>query len=501
MAFFFGDGFDLYSQITDCGSYWDAALGASVTLALSSSGRFAGSRGVTLVALQSTTPYIAKTSSVNDAVHHVSVAVQQSGALSGTSVGAYFTLYDGATAQCSVVFRSDGAIVLASGAANGTALATYTGAVAATSTWYQFEIEVVINNTTGSIAVRKNGNTSNDFFLGSLNTRASANNYANKIGFGNFWVSAGSQTVDDFLWRSDASSLPWLGDIRCYTRMPASDAAVAWSPQAGAVAQTPFVPNSTLNIPANVARYAPFTARATGSIGTVTVNVTTTAATNLKCAIFSNNAGAPGTVLGTASPVAMTGLGTLTFTFSSPPAVTAGTSYYVGTIGDTTSGVVGGMSVAQAAVLSSGTPVYASWPVNNPTGISANSFPMSPTIFISPTGNPNSAQVSEAQQDGAATYVYSSTVGQSDLYNLGALSATPGSIIGVTTRAYLQKSDAGTRIAAVQLQSGAANVQGSLTLNTVWGWASRNDLVDPATGAAWTATAVNNAQVGVTVTT
>lgn len=36
---------------------------------------------------------------------------------------------------------------------------------------------------------------------------------------------------------------------------------------------------------------------------------------------------------------------------------------------------------------------------------------------------------------------------------------------------------------------------------TSWGWLWRTDLVDPATGAAWTATGVNNATIGPVVTT
>jgi hypothetical protein len=104
MAFFFGDGFDLYSAITDCGTYWDAAFGPSASLTMSSSGRFAGSRGIT-ISSTNVAPYILKTSSVNDAVHKIVVAVQQITVLSGTNAGIYFTLYDGATAQCTVAFR------------------------------------------------------------------------------------------------------------------------------------------------------------------------------------------------------------------------------------------------------------------------------------------------------------------------------------------------------------------------------------------------------------
>jgi hypothetical protein len=62
----------------------------------------------------------------------------------------------------------------------------------------------------------------------------------------------------------------------------------------------------------------------------------------------------------------------------------------------------------------------------------------------------------------------------------------------------MQKSDAGTRTAAAQLKSGGTTVASpTLTLTpSNWQWAWRMDLVDPATSAAWTAAAVNAAQIG-----
>jgi hypothetical protein len=64
----------------------------------------------------------------------------------------------------------------------------------------------------------------------------------------------------------------------------------------------------------------------------------------------------------------------------------------------------------------------------------------------------------------------------------------------------MEKSDAGTRTAAVQLKSGATTVATpTLVLATSgWLWAWRTDTVDPNTSAAWTAAGVNNAQIGPT---
>src|SRR5678815_1225620 len=176
-AWQFSDSFDCYTALTDpTNGYWDVGVGGSAYAW--ATGRFAGSQ-----ALQSNTNavYLAKTSGVNDAVHHLTCAFLQVAAISGTTLGMYLELFDGATAQCTVVFRSDGAILLVSGGPTGTTLATYTGAVLAINTWYAFEMEIVINNTTGRFRVRKNGNTVDDFDSGAvLNTRPGANSYANK---------------------------------------------------------------------------------------------------------------------------------------------------------------------------------------------------------------------------------------------------------------------------------------------------------------------------------
>lgn len=445
----------------------------------------------------SATPYITKTSSVNDAVHHISLAYQTTG-LSGTSQNIFATLYDGATAQCTVSIRSDGNMYLLAGNVNGSILATYTTAVAAANTWYQFEVEVVINNTTGSMAVRRNGNVVNDFSATGLNTRASANNYANKIGLGG-GIGLNNANLDDFIWRSDASSVPWIGDVRGWARMPVSDASVQWTPSSAALPVQTIAFSSSAASSNTVARFGAFTAPVNGSIGTVSLVPGVVWTGNIKCSLFASSASTPGAVLGSATTLSTLPSGTpAIFTFGTPVAVTAGTQYWIGIIGDTAVGSVIPIGSGLTGVQHSST-TYAAFPVANPPTAAASA--LAATANISVTGNPNTAMVQEAQQDAANSYVYSSTVGQSDRYGIAPISSTPSSVVAVVTRAYCQKSDAGTRNVAVQLQSGATNVQGTSTaLNTTWGWLSRTDLTDPATGAAWTAVGVNNAQIGAVVT-
>jgi hypothetical protein len=340
MAWSFGDSFDLYAAIPDMvNGYWDSGVASTMIFG---AGRFAGSRALFVAATPS---LLVKSSGVNDAVHHLAVSFTQVAAISGSTLGMYFGLFDGATAQCSIVFRSDGAILLTSGGPAGTVLATYTGAFPVATTWYAFEIEVVINNTTGSFAVRKNGNNVADFSATALNTRGgTANNYVNKLQIG-MQAIVNSQGIDDLFWQSGAATGAWLGDIRCYARMPASDV------------QKQFTPLS---------------------------------------------------------------------------------------------------------------------------------------------GTTNFSQVNEAQQNALTSYVFDSNPGDADFYSVASIASTPATVIATVTRAYMQKSDAGTRTAAVQLKSGATTVASpTLTLSSSgWLWAWRTDLIDPATGAAWTPAAVNNVQIG-----
>src|SRR5215831_13677256 len=232
MAYCFGDSFDLYAATADMAvGYWDSTGPGAFSLV---AGRFSGSRALSTSA--SAVIAVKNSSVTTDPVHHIVFAVNV-GSIVTANNSWYFTLGDGASAQCTVAVRDDGSIQLQSGAVGGTVLDTYSGAISSASQWWPYEIEIVINNTTGSWAVRKSGSTSNDHALSGLNTRAgSTNNQANRltVGHGNIGFA---ELLDDLLWRSDASSVAWVGDIRCYTRMPASDSAVQFSRAPATVVQ------------------------------------------------------------------------------------------------------------------------------------------------------------------------------------------------------------------------------------------------------------------------
>jgi hypothetical protein len=192
-------------------------------------------------------------------------------------------------------------------------------------------------------------------------------------------------------------------------------------------------------------------------------------------------------------------LGANTFTFSPAVSITKGTQFFVGIDSDTsaTSALSIPSSPPYSIAAFSNSQSYASFPVANPTGLSAGqNLPVFPVV----TPAANADAVCDSFEDGAASYLYSSNAGDVDLYTLTGISGTPTSVLGVVTRAYAQKSDAGTRTMAVQLKSGATVVESTAAaLSTVFGWIERTDTVDPATGAAWTPVSVNNAQIGIIV--
>jgi hypothetical protein len=405
----FGDSFDLYNATADMTlSYWDAGTG-NASLQAVGSGRFTGSRcissgsggGLSLV----------KSSGQNDAIHHIVCSYKTADSLTGAAIGFNFQLQDAGTTQCSVCFRSDGAIVLQSGTPGGTTLATYTTAVTANNTWFAFEIEVVINNATGSMTVRKNGNTSNDFTLGSLNTRGgTANNYANRIAISG--QNAVNQLLDDVLWRSDPTSVPWVGDIRCYPRMPNANVSVQFS--SGPYTWTFGGTNTYNSRAASSIHFHPFVVPASLVNPVTSVAAawfgSTTGGVHVNMAIYDNTGagGSPGNLVAATTQV-LSPSNPQTFTFPSPPTLTVGGTYWIAQNSDGAlnwSATTGAGSVGYSLAYTYAAGAFPS------TAAGAASYASNEPIWLQITaGAQNWFLVSEPQQDALTSYIYDNTVG------------------------------------------------------------------------------------------
>ena len=466
--------------------YWDSGTVAFTLVA----GRFAGSR-----AMQHSTAssiYLVKSSGQNDAVHHLVFATMMTGAPSAsTNVTQYISLCDGATAQCTVGVRQDGALAFTQAGLGGAGLAVYTGAITTANVWYAFECEIVIHPTAGSFTVRKNGNTTADFTATSLNTRQTANSYANRINVAQGLApTTGNNVMDDLFWQSSAATGTWLGDLRCYTRMPVSDQSVQFSRTPTTQTQVVTTAGASSAIGANLAFAPGFTASFSGPVVGGTVAIAANVTGHIKFALYD----ATKTLMATSVELVNPTSGSVPFTFPTPPVLVKGQTYYLASDQDVSvtynyQNFLGG--IANSTVTYSGFPPgnISAWSTSGSVNVPGMSLTYQPY---------NANLVGEAQQDATTSYVYDSTPGDQDFYGIAAIASTPVSTIAVTTRGYMQKSDAGTRTAAVQLKSGSTTVASpTLTLTTSgWQWAWRTDVTDPATSAAWTATAVNNAQIG-----
>lgn len=119
-------------------------------------------------------------------------------------------------------------------------------------------------------------------------------------------------------------------------------------------------------------------------------------------------------------------------------------------------------------------------------------------VQFTPNANTNWQQVSEQAFDGDTSYNSSSTVGQEDLFTIGATPATIVGILGLQITGAYRKDDAGLRKIKQALKSSATEVYGAQFSLPDSQYNYLGDIfpTDPATSASWTRTGVNAALIG-----
>lgn len=105
--------------------------------------------------------------------------------------------------------------------------------------------------------------------------------------------------------------------------------------------------------------------------------------------------------------------------------------------------------------------------------------------------------VDETTPNDDTDYNASATVGHKDLFNLGALASSAGTIIAVKPMPRLKKDDAGTRTVKTVVKHGGVEASRAAVASPA-GYAYQPQVyyVNPSTSAAWTPTEVNAAQAG-----
>lgn len=501
MAWIAGDGFDLYNAAVDIATsgVWDSA---SVITNAPVAGRIGNSKAYS-VFTSGQFPQLIKSSGSNDQTHHVVFAFSQSAVGASGTRGFQITFYDGTLAQCSFMIEGNTGNLLFYSGNLTTLLGTFAGAVPLNGNWTAIEIEVTIHNTAGAFHVRLNGNTVDDFALTGVNTRAgSTNAYANKLQMGTNGSLTNLMTmkIDDFLWFSTSGAAPntWVGDIRCDTRLPAALAAGTLSPASSTYSMTPAAASSTTtNWPAaRILTTTPITSTGAGVVTSLSVTWGSSAFTGKwKLAIYDGTGGTPGALLGqTAEQTNATASTSPVVPLLAPVNVSINSKYFVAILYDNAITSIGIMAGASYPGLSQGATYASGFPANlgNPS-LNQATASLWATMILTTVDNATFV----SQSDADTTYVYSATIGANDLYTLQPPSSNPVSVLAVQTRLLSRKSDTGTRQARVQVKSGGTVSNGSnFVMGTSYAYTNKLDAVDPATGAAWTVSAVNSLQIG-----
>ena len=484
MALFIADGFDLISNIAQ--SEWFIINFVTVN---GTTTRFGSGQSVRIDGAGSSFPLYRDNLSISSNTVFFAFAL-----LLNNNSDAAISGRDGGSNQVTIHFQSNGNIAVRTGAANGTIVATFSNAYKPT-VWTHFQIEVIIHNTAGEVHIRKNGNTVDDFAATSLNTRGgTSNNYLTGVALMNVNTNAAAY-FDDFMMfdNSGASPNTWCGDVRCSVLYPNADTAQAdftsVSRQSdfytsGSSAHT-FSAN-TLYMTGSVTLLAPTTS---GLLQKITLQLAASTG-NVNVALYDS----AGIVLIATATAVNNPSGWTDFVFASPPAVVAGTTYRFAVLSDATINYVGAVSTASGA--GSVARTYGSGFYNAPS-ISDSVYIPNANFNVIPT---RSTSVGESSpNDGDTTYVYSSTIGAKDLYTLQDLSGITTGVTLVQLRVTARKQDAGARSAQSVLVSGANTDLGTSTvLSSSYTQLIKAYPVNPS-GANWTASDINNLQVGVTV--
>lgn len=113
------------------------------------------------------------------------------------------------------------------------------------------------------------------------------------------------------------------------------------------------------------------------------------------------------------------------------------------------------------------------------------------------TGTVNFSRVNETLVNGDTSYVFGSSVGHYDLYDLADLSSTPTTVFGVNIVSFPRKTDAGVRSLYNVAKSGVTLSNGpSVNLSSSYGRIDRVVEDNPDTATPWTYASINALQVG-----
>lgn len=418
----------------------------------------------------------------------------------GTRCGVQFNEITGGGSQLCIWFDNLGKINVSRGNMDGGTILYTSSALFLANAWHYVEIDFTIHNTAGAFTIWLDGTQVTT--ASSQNTRGfGSNNYWNQ-----FIPLSRSATmgIDDIYIRdnTNGTALPF-GDCTVDRLPVVADNATQFTPESSILGSRYSIQTVTTNSPgANQLILIPVTPAVNMTVNSISFvpDINATGA-KFKGVIYSNNAGAPGSLLSSGTEV----LGCIsqqpsTLPLVTPQSLTGNTQYWIGYITDTNVTVkqsdnTSGLGQKKANTYTSGAPagplsgMTTGQPTWNIWGLCTNGSNFD-TINKVP---------SPIVQTIGFAYNSSSTVGQQDTFQAGSMPIVPNQIYGLKVSVLAQKSEGGARSMNINAKSGSVNGTGSLPnirpgTSMQWYWSIFD--TDPATNGAWGPTAINLIKIG-----
>ena len=150
MTVMFADSFDTYASANDMLNLGKWTGTSFPVIATAGSTRFNYGQSLRLAATNHNVNKDGLPNSSNTFVFAVTVA--------STPSAAAVVFRESGTAQCSIVWETNGNITVRTGNFNGTVTATFTAGILSGS-WHHFQIKVIVSNTAGEVHIRQDGQT------------------------------------------------------------------------------------------------------------------------------------------------------------------------------------------------------------------------------------------------------------------------------------------------------------------------------------------------------
>jgi hypothetical protein len=494
MAVLFIEGFDKYGPTGQLSpgvatmavtGEWTTGSGGSIVAPLSSTGYAMSNTGVGSN----------WTKTLSATYTRIIGGVRFASSLANTNCIVAFS--NSGTVACSITANTTGALSIRTGTDNGTAIATTVGTIAANSTHY-LEWDITIG-ASGAYTVYLDGVS---VLSGTGNTANSQANI-NQLVLGQTRAISQNVTWDDlYLFDSTGgtNNAALLNNPVVESAFCNADTATKTWTAGAAIIGTDNSTQGPTNATANSVYVRVFTAAQNMTLNSISIIPNATnAAANFRPVLYASAAtGAALTIAGSTVTGCTTGV-TMTMPLTTPQSLTAGNTYAIGFMNDTTLS----MNLADGgAAMSRGSATFASGaPGTLPTMTTGSASYQCWGNCTSPATNALGVSLNPPIDD--ISYNFSSTVNNEDLYAFPALASNPASVACVVYKARLKRSDSGSRTVEVRCSSGATDTAGStaggVTPGTTFGWLGNYLPTDPNTGIAWTGTGVNNAKGGVKV--